>query len=71
MKASTIGGCLAVLLGLGLALPALAHTRATTERVSVDSTGTQANGFSLVPAISADGRYVAVCFVCEQLGGGR
>jgi len=30
----------------------------TTERVSVDSTGTQANGHSLEPAISADGRFV-------------
>jgi Tol biopolymer transport system component len=33
--------------------------RGETTRVSVDSTGTQANGFSSVPAISADGRYVA------------
>ena len=30
-----------------------------TERVSVSSTGTQANGISLVSVISADGRYVA------------
>ena len=31
----------------------------TTERVSVDSAGVQGNGNSYVPAISADGRYVA------------
>jgi Tol biopolymer transport system component len=31
----------------------------TTTRVSVDSTGTQANDASLFPSISADGRYVA------------
>ncbi len=31
----------------------------TTERVSVDSFGNQANAFSLKPSISTDGRYVA------------
>ena len=31
----------------------------TTERVSVSSTGVQANGSSMKPTISADGRYVA------------
>ena len=31
----------------------------TTERISVDSSGLQANGFSECPAISADGRFVA------------
>ena len=31
----------------------------TTTRVSVDSTGTQANSSSIDPAISADGRYIA------------
>jgi cysteine-rich repeat protein len=31
----------------------------TTERVSVDSSGTPSNGFSISPAISGDGRYVA------------
>jgi Tol biopolymer transport system component len=31
----------------------------TTERVSVDSSGTQGNGWSNYPSISADGRYVA------------
>jgi hypothetical protein len=31
----------------------------TTERVSVDSGGTQGNGYSHLPSISADGRFVA------------
>lgn len=31
---------------------------ATTERVSITSTGVQANGSSITPALSADGRYV-------------
>jgi archaellum component FlaF (FlaF/FlaG flagellin family) len=31
----------------------------TTERVSVDSTGAQSNGFSSIASITADGRYVA------------
>src|SRR5439155_103057 len=31
----------------------------TTERVSVNSTGTEGNGHSLRPALSADGRFVA------------
>jgi Tol biopolymer transport system component len=37
------------------------HDRATglTERVSVDSTGAQANGYSVAPSLSADGRFVA------------
>lgn len=37
------------------------HDRETyaTERVSVDSNGNEGNGDSLMPAISADGRYVA------------
>jgi len=48
---------LAVLLALPLlATPAWAGS---TERVSVSSTGVQANGGSTLPAISADGRYVA------------
>jgi len=29
------------------------------ERVSVDSTGTEANGSSYIPSLSADGRYAA------------
>ena len=31
----------------------------TTKRISVATDGTQANGFSRSPSISADGRYVA------------
>jgi hypothetical protein len=31
----------------------------TTRRVSVDDNGTQGNGYSQIPSISADGRYVA------------
>ena len=42
-------------------LDVFVHDRVTgsTERVSVASDGSQANGGSNVPAISADGRYVA------------
>jgi Tol biopolymer transport system component len=35
------------------------RTAGTTERVSLDSSGAQANGPSYGPAISADGRWVA------------
>ncbi len=42
----------------------------TTARVSVDSAGTQANGGSYVPAISADGRYVAFHSAATNLVGG-
>ena len=42
----------------GGAFPALAAPGETT-RVSVDSSGAQANNYSRFPAISADGRYVA------------
>jgi Tol biopolymer transport system component len=35
----------------------------TTSRVSVDSAGTQGNGFSIIPTISADGRFI--CFESE------
>jgi Tol biopolymer transport system component len=59
-----LAGGLAFLLGLGLALPALAHS---TERVSIDSAGTQAVGFSFDPAISADGRYLAFDSVATNL----
>lgn len=45
------------------ALDVFMHTRSThsTQRVSVSSSGTQGNGASYSPTISADGRYV--CFV--------
>src|SRR5262245_34931582 len=39
----------------------------TTERVSVDSAGAQANGESFEPSISADGRFVAFVSVASNL----
>ena len=39
--------------------PEQATNAGTTTRVSVASDGTQGNGWSREPAISADGRYVA------------
>ena len=39
----------------------------TTERVSVDSAGTEANGWSERPSISADGRFVAFCSYATNL----
>ena len=39
----------------------------TTERVSVSSAGTQGNGDSAVPSISADGRFVAFVSVASNL----
>ena len=47
---------LPMVLVLGVTFGALAQT---TERVSVDSSGAEANDFSREPAISADGRFVA------------
>lgn len=48
------------------------HDRLTgmTERVSIDSTGAQADGGSSVPSISADGRYVAFDSVATNLVAG-
>jgi Tol biopolymer transport system component len=43
---------------------------ATTERVSIDSTGAQANGSSTEPAVSADGRFVAFTSEASNLVGG-
>jgi Tol biopolymer transport system component len=42
----------------------------TTERVSVDPNGAQANGTSVYPSISADGRYVAFTTSADNLLGG-
>lgn len=48
------------------------HDRATgiTERVSVNSTGQQANGTSVSPAISADGRFVTFVSMASNLVAG-
>jgi WD40 repeat protein len=48
------------------------HDLATgvTERVSVDSTGAQANDYSAQPAISSDGRYVAFLSLASNLVSG-
>jgi Tol biopolymer transport system component len=51
-------GLLAGVLAFLLATPTDASAQ-TTERVSVDSAGTQGNGSSILAAISADGRFVA------------
>jgi len=50
----------------------IVHDRQTgvTERVSVDSVGTQANGDSGTPSISADGRYVAFASGASNLVAG-
>jgi len=42
----------------------------TTERVSVDSGGTEGDGLSDVPSLSADGRYVSFRSVATNLVGG-
>jgi Tol biopolymer transport system component len=46
------------------------RTAGTTERVSVDGAGGQANGASYVPSVSADGRYVAFQSAASNLVGG-
>lgn len=45
-------------------------TAGTTRRVSVGPGGRQADGFSVDPAISCDGRFVAFASVATTLGGG-
>ena len=54
----------AALLQLAPTVPALSQT---TERVSVDSAGVEGNSVSVVPAISADGRFVAFHSVANNL----
>jgi len=39
----------------------------TTKRVSVASNGTQSNGYSHLPSISASGRYVAYSSIANNL----
>ena len=46
------------IFALGSAMP-VAWAHGTTERVSVSSGGAQGDGYSLNPAISANGRFVA------------
>ena len=46
------------------------RTLGVTQRVSVDSDGDQANGDSVLPAISADGRFVAFSSEASNLVGG-
>jgi hypothetical protein len=58
----TIGGCVFQILTsvvLAVLWGASAVHAQTTVRVSVDSQGTQANGWSACPSISSDGRFVA------------
>jgi hypothetical protein len=46
------------------------QTTGETTRVSVDSSGNEANSFSHGPAISTDGRYVAFCSAASNLVAG-
>ena len=57
---------MAALLGAGLLLGTSAQAQ-TTERVSVASDGGQGNDRSVVPAISADGRFVAFISLGDNL----
>jgi Tol biopolymer transport system component len=50
---------LAVVIVAGIGMDVGSAAGAVTERVSLSATGTQANGGSFAPAISADGRFVA------------
>jgi Tol biopolymer transport system component len=66
----TVVALLAVLLPQGGSLPATAQGTGNTERVSVASDGTQGDGGSYRPSISADGRYVAFESVSGNLVNG-
>ena len=61
--AITVAVMLGSLSGLAYAAPAVLGT----ERVSVDSSGVQGNGQSTVPAVSADGRFVAFMSYASNL----
>jgi hypothetical protein len=54
-------------LAFGAVCAASSISRAQTTRVSVDSSGAQANGASLTASISPDGRYVAFSSVATNL----
>jgi Tol biopolymer transport system component len=63
-----LAGASALTIGLG---PASAAAQTiVTERVSVDAAGGDANGESLSPAVSADGRYVAFQSLASDLAAG-
>src|SRR5580765_8002845 len=55
-SASGVERVLAAFVLAAVAAPSFGQT---TTRMSLDSAGVQANGESFIPAISADGRYVA------------
>jgi Tol biopolymer transport system component len=57
----------ALLLALVGPSAALAHPPGTTQRVSVSSTGTAGDDFSVLAAVSADGRFVAFWSVASNL----
>ena len=69
----TIARFCSMLLLLALILTPAGSVRAApgnTTRVSVASDGTQANGGSFTPSISADGRYVAFASIAVNLVSG-
>ena len=68
LKHVTVLACLGVLVAL--AGVALAATGAQTKRVSVNSTGAQANGTSYSPGISANGRLVVFISAASNLVSG-
>jgi len=67
-RTSSISLGAALLLALGVAAPALSAPHAPRlERISTGARGTQADGASTTPAISADGRYVAFASAATNL----
>jgi uncharacterized repeat protein (TIGR01451 family) len=59
--------CLVLVFTLLLGAPATSAAPGVTERVSVDSNGTEANSVSELAAISADGRFVAFASLASNL----
>ncbi|WP_427919812.1 TolB family protein [Streptomyces sp. cg40] len=67
-RTSSISVGAALLLALGAAAPALSAPHAPRlERISTGARGSQADGASTAPAISADGRYVAFASAATNL----
>jgi len=64
---STVVGATSVVLAWVLSAGTAGADPGITTRVSVDSSGAQANGDSFIPAISADGRFVAFESDAENL----